>query len=76
MIVSYSFWAIITKTIIRFYYDLKTPLLIGLSQYLHDIILSGQVERLSSNVERDNGESWNLITLDYGLKGTENVCQN
>lgn len=76
MIVSYSFWAIITKTVIRFYYDLKTPLLIGLSQYLHDIILSGQVECLSSNVERDNGESWNLITLDQGLKGTENVCQN
>lgn len=32
--------------------------------YLHDIIVSGQVEHLSTNVEGDDRERWNLLTVN------------
>lgn len=32
--------------------------------YLHDIIVSGQVEHLPTNVEGDDRERWNLLTVN------------
>ncbi len=39
--------------------------------YLHDIILSSQVKHLPSNVEGDDRERWDLLTVDKVLERME-----
>lgn len=42
-----------------------------LESYIYDIVLSSQVIHLSSNVEGDNRERWDLLTVNHVLQEKE-----
>lgn len=47
----------------------EPPLLLGfIRKHLQNVILSGQVEHLSSDVEGNDGKRWNLLTVDEILQ--------
>lgn len=44
--------------------------------YLQDIVISSQVEHLPSQVECDDRERWNLLTVNPILRGSESKLKN